>query len=89
MPGRLSITSFLRVNPVRSLADRVSTGGRAVEGGEPARRSKRDGSWLGASLAAVWVGLLLFVVAYVTANGEAVISRFDGLDLSAYSTTSP
>jgi hypothetical protein len=85
MPCGLHVTRLIRIDPRRGLTDRVPARGRRADGREPARRS--TGSWLGAALALIWICVLLSVVAYLTVKGEAAISEFDTLDLSAYSTS--
>jgi hypothetical protein len=87
MPCGSHVTRFIRIEPLQGLTDRVSAGGRPAGGREPARRARRTGSWLGTALALVWIGVLLLVVAYLALKGEAAISEFDSLDLSAYSTS--
>jgi hypothetical protein len=77
----------MRVDPAAGLTDRVSTGGRSSGGRGAVRRTKRGSSWPEVALAAIWIALLLFAVGYVTVKGEAAISEFDALDLSAYSTS--
>jgi hypothetical protein len=79
----------MRLNASLGLTDRPSSGGGHAEERGAQREPGWGCSWLKAVPVAIWIGLLLSIVAYVTFNGEAAISEFDALDLSAYSTAPP
>jgi hypothetical protein len=87
MPCGLHVARLVRIDPALCLTGRASACERPAGGREPARGNGRAYSWLGAAVALIWIGVLLFVIGYLTVNGEAAISDFDALDLSAYSIT--
>lgn len=89
MPIGRRISRLTRAGSVPGLDDMASGGGGFGDERGRKRGPERARRWLVAALAAVWIALLLFVVAYIAVKGEAAMSELDALDLSAFSASPP
>ena len=65
--------------------------GECIASTEDASTDRRECHWLwlDKAITALWVALLLSIVAYALVDGEAVLAQLDGLDLVAAYSLSP
>ena len=89
MPCGLHVSRSVSNGPPRGSIDLASGGAGSADEPQKARRPERARGWLQPTLAAIWIAVLLLVVAYIAVKGEAAISELDALDLSAYSSSPP
>jgi hypothetical protein len=83
--GALSRLAGLKPGRHDRRSDLPENRARDTESGNP----RRYWLWLHVAMMAVWIGLLLAIVAYVVVEGETAMAQLDELDLVATYSLSP